>query len=99
VPGVRVEADGRTGEAMPLTPEQRRDYERAAVALENGGLPDLTGELDGNMRLMLVAYREAWRALRDDFKGERFTFIRYEKVCKAAARLLRECLQRDETLP
>lgn len=71
-------------EASRLRPEQRRDYERAAVALENGdGLP--VPYADENLPGWAAA---AWTALA----------MPQARTEAEAARLLRECIREGRTL-
>jgi len=73
---------------MPLTIEQRRDYERAAVALENG--EDVTGM--SCEEIALAAFRKADELLPE----EDGTPDTDEAACdNRAARLLRECIAED----
>jgi hypothetical protein len=78
-----------TKEAAGLSEEQRRDYERAAVALEKFK-PHLGG------LVVIKAYEASAIKSDDNWRSNSRQWIRHTK---RAARLLRDCLQRGEPLP
>lgn len=70
-----------------MTPELRDQYERAAVELENGRIPKSGVELQA---CDVLAKRRHIGML---------TPVEMIQLCKDAARLLRECVAKGETLP
>jgi hypothetical protein len=74
-----------------MTEKMRADYERAAVALENNeDLPD--GETPEWHNVAI----DAWLVFFDKaLKG----LVRLDEVGNRAARLLRDCLDKGETMP
>lgn len=70
----------------------KADYERAAVELEEGRIPKSGVEL------------RAFEIVADDRRragivGEQVTLVETIQICRAVARILRECLEKGERLP